>query len=1211
MPPSNILHAGTDPDLLTRLREMLDSSARADIAVGYFFISGFEIIADSLARLDRVRILVGRADRPTLEAVARELPQRHALRQQLETDDTVPRRQRAAVAGDSVAHIAADVALLPQTGPAQHSIALLRELVAAGRVEVRAYRRSPLHAKAYLCWYDNHAEPGAAVVGSSNLTLAGFSGNTELNVRVTGDAEMSALREWFDALWEDAEDIGQDLALELDRSWALAQTPPYHVYLKALYELYHSDLSGGDLVPSRTEELANFQLDAVRRGLAMIEAHGGCYVGDVVGLGKTFVGAELLRQLRLSYPQDGPPLVLCPAGLKPMWDSFNERFSLGAAVVSHSMIAGPPETEFDEELGRYVETGPAGHGIILEQQYANRGPVLVDEAHNFRNDNRRSRGLRRYLEAGDHKVVLLSATPQNLGPMDIYRQLTLFLDDTEHGLNLEPVSLGDYFRNVQRWVEYRTDYENYLAEHRAWQEASQKRQTGGTARPRRGGFAGAGTPPSPEPQPEPQPPVRPAGPRAEIEQALSPVFIRRRRKDIRDLYGDTALVGGQPVRFPEPRLDNVAYRLDRVYAKAGSYDELMERLRQHRAVRYRATDYINPAASARPEYRDLFRSRDRIAGLMAVLLLKRLESSIEAFRSTLNALLRSNRNFRAALDAGYVPIGRIASRLLSGQSFDADDLLEVLRQEEEARQSGGRRPGALHAAADFDLARWTEDLDADYECLNGILARVGDITPADDDKLSALRQFLDRPEVRSGKLLIFSEAETTIEYLYRELNPDGRKADIGRLTGSNRHEAENIVKRFAPTWNLPANESRPGPELRVLLATDIVSEGQNLQDCARVLNYDLHWNPVRLVQRFGRVDRIGTEHDVIHLHNMWPDTAVDADLSLTDRLRRRIQSFHDLIGLDSKLLSDAERLNSGAMYRIYEARQLPEIDDGLDEVAAHQRAVSLLQRIQEDDPDLWRIITELPDGIRSARAVPVASAATIPDVPAVLDTSDVPNDFYVQNTLAIEGGQPPLLTGPAATMAMAMASPFDAPRPGETIVLLEAGGISNCYAVGSDPAGGSDLVPRPISPGQFIAAAECRRDTPAEPLPAETNERVMAAFEVFRLDSQRRLGRARRRRDTQARRYVSRQLNIARNEPGRDAAEVRQLETLRRIFLSDLTPPVETALREIRELKLEGHALRTRLEALRERYRLNPPDDSEPPPPQAQVIRIVCSDGLV
>ena len=1164
----NILHASTNPTLLERLKDMLGSSARADIAVGYFFIGGFESVADDLARLDKVRILVGRTDRHVLEEVALGLQQSDALQAQLEADSLVRRSQRAEVANQAVAHIAEGVSVLPQEQGTESAVTKLRDMVASGKVEVRAYLRSPLHSKAYLCWYDNHAEPGAAVVGSSNLTLAGFTGNTELNVRVTGDAEMNALRDWFDALWDDSEDISGALVSELDRSWALAKTPPYHVYLKALYELYYTEVGGGELpLPPRREELANFQIDAVSRGLAMIEAHGGCYIGDVVGLGKTFIGAELLRQLRVSYPNDGPPLILCPAGLRPMWQRFNERFGLGAEVVSHSMIAAPPDADFDEEAGRYVDPEPSGHGIVLENAYPNRGPLLVDEAHNFRNVNRRSNELRQYLASGDHKVVLVSATPQNLGPMDIYRQLTLFMDDTEHGLSIEPISLDEYFRNAQRWLAYRAEYENYKAEFDAWQ-----------------GSGSRGTPPLP--------PSKPSVPRAEIEQALSPVFIRRRRKDIRDLYGDSAEVNGSPVRFPEPVLDNVTYRLDKVYAKAGSLEELGRLLRKHEASRYRAIKYIKPEAKRNPEYRDLFRAGDRIAGLMSVLLLKRLESSIEAFRSTQKSLMRSNRNFREALNSGYVPIGSTATRLLSGQSFDTDDLLEVLQQEEERRgqqQSGGHGK-LVHDVEDFETDRWIEDLDADFACLSGILARVEGISPEDDDKLRALRRFLDQPQVRAGKVLIFSEAETTVEYLYGELNPGGRDPEIARLTGNTRHDAENIVKRFSPDSNLSEGERLPGSKIRVLLATDIVSEGQNLQDCARVLNYDLHWNPVRLIQRFGRVDRIGTQHAVINLHNMWPDVEVDAELSLTERLHKRIQSFHDLIGLDSKLLSDAERLNANAMYRIYEGKDLPEIDDSLDEMATNQRAVALLQRIQANDPDLWRTITALPDGIRSALQVWPKQA-------------EASGESYVQDVLAIEGSQAPLIS---PTILASAPSPFDDPRQGETLALLSAGGVRGCYAVDSG------LLPRSISPAQFVAAVECSPDTSAMPLPTGTNERVMSAFESFRTDFQRRLGMARRSRDTRARRYVSRQLSIAVGAAWENDTELRRIETLRRIFLGDVSPQVENALGEIRTLRLEGTALRTRLEALRERYRLNPPDDADSSRPQKpHIVRIVCSDGLV
>ena len=1162
----NILHSATDPTLLGRLKEMLGSSARADIAVGYFFISGFEAVAEDLGKLEKVRILVGRTDRRVVEEVAVGLQQTQALQARLEADQLVQRRQRPEIAQQAVDRITDGVAVLPQEAGSQQAVAKLRDLIALGKVEVRAYVRSPLHAKAYLCWYEGHAEPGSAVVGSSNLTLAGFTGNTELNVRVTGDAEMSALREWFDELWEDSEDIGPALVKELERSWALARTTPYHVYLKALYELYYTEFGGGPLpVRPRDEELANFQLDAVSRGLSMIETHGGCYIGDVVGLGKTFIGAEILRQLRMSHPTDGPPLILCPAGLRPMWQVFNERFGLGAEVVSHSMIAAPPEAEFDEELGRYVDVEAVGQGVVLNRVYPNRGPVLVDEAHNFRNVNRRSAGLIDYLESGDHKVVLLSATPQNLGPMDIYRQLRLFLDDTEHGLNIEPVSLEGYFHNAQKWLEYRAEYENWEAELVSW-------QMGGSR----------GTPPVP--------PGKPSIPNADISQVLAPVFIRRRRKDIQDLYGDTATVDGKPVRFPDPALDNVEYRLDKVYEKAGSLQELQSLLKDHKAARYRATEYLTLAAAKKPEYRDLFRARDRIARLMGVLLLKRLESSIEAFRSTLQSLMNSNRNFKEALETGYVPIGSTATRLLSGQSFDADDLLEVLEQEEERRKrAGAKRDKLVHNAEDFEADKWSEDLDKDHKLLSEILDRVRNIGPEDDDKLRALRRFLARPDVKAGKVLVFSEAETTIEYLYRELNPGGKDAELARLTGSTRHDAERIIKRFSPTWNLAEREQVPGPEIRVLFATDIVSEGQNLQDCARVLNYDLHWNPVRLIQRFGRVDRIGTEHDVINLHNMWPDMAVDEELSLTDRLHNRIQSFHDLIGLDSKLLSEAERLNANAMYRIYEGKKLPEIDDGLDEVAANQRAITLLQRIQEEDPDLWQTITNLPDGIRSALQVST-------------DQVEVSDESYAQNVLALEGSQAPLMS--PATLS-AIPSPFDDPKQGETLVLLSAGGVRSCYAVDKD------LQPRSISPAQFIAAAECEAETAAAPLPADTNERVMAAFEVFRTDFQNRLGRSRRPRDTRARRYVSKHLSIAMREARDNGVDVARVEVLRRIFLGDVSAPVESALSEIRNLRLEGSVLLTRLEALRERYRLNPPDDSERSHSQEpQVIHIVCSDGL-
>ena len=1161
----NILHSTTDPDLITRLKEMLGSANRADIAVGYFFVSGFGAVADELSRLGKIRILVGRTDRETLEAVALGLQQQDALQARLAVDATVQRSQREVFSQGAVSSIAAGVSTLPQTDDAQNSIAKLQELIGAGFLEIRAYPKELLHAKAYLCWYDSHAEPGAAIVGSSNFTLAGFTGNTELNVRVTGDAEMSELSRWFDALWADSVDITDALTVELDRSWAIARTPPYHVYLKALYELYGSGVSDAPELPLPTGpvDLANFQIDAVRWGLNTIDRYGGCYIGDVVGLGKTFIGAELLRQLKQSYPRDGNPLIICPAGLIPMWERVNEIYQLGAAVVSQSVIAPPAGAEFDEELEQYVDVDVDIRGVVLAEEYPYRGAVLVDEAHNFRNINRRSEGLRDYLEHGDHKVVLMSATPQNLGPRDIYRQLRFFLDETQHGLNIEPIRLEDYFRSAELWHGYRMEQEDYRAQRSQW---------------RRGGMQG----------PEPQRPTPPLSPQASVENVLTPVFIRRRRRDLRELYGDTATVNDQPVRFPNPVLGNLEYKLDRVYAKAGPFDELQNLLRNHRASRYRATDYLTEEATSKDEYRDLLRAKGRIAGLIRALVLKRLESSVEAFRSTVNALIGSNRNFKEALDAGYVPIGNTATRMLAGSQFDADELLDVLQQEEQRRQERGRQRARLvHSTGDFKTDQWLDDLDEDYETLSEIKDRIKGIGPGDDDKLHSLQSFLERQDVAQGKVLIFSESETTVNYLFEQLNPGGKHADIARLSGSvGREGAVNIVRRFSPVSNL----SSPGNELRILLATDVVSEGQNLQDCARVLNYDLHWNPVRLIQRFGRVDRIGSTHSDIYLHNMWPDLEVDEGLALTDRLYNRIQMFHDLIGLDNRLLSDAERVNEAIMYRIYEGKELPDFNDELDEVAAGQRAQSLLQRIQRDDPELWQTVLGLPDGIRSALKSQATSGRF----------EDNEDHAFVQAPMEMEGAQMPMTPADGAAP-----SPFDPPGLGETLVLLAAGDVKSCYAVGSD------LNPRQITSAQFVAAAECEADTQTESIPDDTNQRVMAAFREFQRDAARRLGSLRRRSDTRNRRYLSRQLNWAIEEAITDNGNAQSIETLRTIFLGDLPSAVESQLTEIRTMQITGSALLTRLSALRERYRLNPPDQTGNVAPTPQVIRIVCSDGLV
>ena len=600
--------------------------------------------------------------------------------------------------------------------------------------------------------------------------------------------------------------------------------------------------------------------------------------------------------------------------------------------------------------------------------------------------------------------------------MDIYRQLRLFLDDTEHGLPLEPLNLEAYFSNAQKWIEYRM---------------------GGRELPDRTRCMGA-RPPGAHTSGGAARTYRATGQhRAGVGACIHPPPPARHRRPLRQ-YGDR-----ERAACPLPGAETGERRIPpRTGSTRGPVPSSRSRMHSRRTRRGDTRPRRTWARrfKERPEYRGLLRARDRIAGLMKVLLLKRLESSVAAFRSTLNSLIQSNRNFREALGTGYVPVGATATRLLAGQGFDPDDLLEILQQEEAL----GTTRGAAYPTEHFDTDKWITDLDADYEVLGGLADRVRDIAPDDDDKLRALRAFLARPEVRSGKVLIFSEAETTINYLYEQLNPGGNDPEIARLSGGNRANAENIISRFSPRSNPPAARPMPDLEIRVLLATDVVSEGQNLQDCARVLNYDLHWNPVRLIQRFGRVDRIGTEHDVIDLHSMWPDTDVDAGLELTDRLNQRIQSFHDLIGLDNRLLSETERLNADAMYRIY----------GEQAAAGGRRRT----RRGRSAPARRGPPTAHPRGQPGVVADshgpagwnPVSAADRAAEAAGCRQQRARPGRDAHRGRTATPSCR-------RRTWCRRSRRPLDDPVAGETLVLLAAGDVHGCYAVGDS------LEPRAIT----------------------------------------------------------------------------------------------------------------------------------------------------
>ena len=1080
-----ILHAHSDPQFTERLRSVLaEANAQphsVDIAVGYFYLSGFTQVADLLAtRPGQVRILIGRTDTPTRSEIASGYNPREPAEGYHAAQN---RREEAAARDETVDNVSRNAAAQAQDDASEAGIKSLAQLIAGGKVDVRAYVKDRMHAKAYIGYTGLESAPGTAIIGSTNFSRAGFTGNTELNYPVTHGGDISEVCQWFERLWNESEPVSDQVVEQLRNSWPMATPEPYLIYLKVLYELYGDTLGEEIAAPGPPPvELTDYQQDAVNAGLAMLEKHGGCYIADVVGMGKTYVGAEILRRLSIAERDAGDPLIICPASLREMWERACVRFGLQDADVL--------------SRGRLTEASVSGDRS-LQKMLRNAGPVLIDEAHGFRNNSQRRRVLLNLLKgAKAHKVILLSATPQNLAPTDILRQLELFLNSADHRLPGVTGNLSQHF----------------------------------------------------------PPDVANADPQR-IADVLQHVLIRRRRQDIKRNYPNST-VGGQPIRFPEPQLSNREYDLNHAYRKAGGIEQIIGLLKQYKAARYRPGKYLHEDRKDRPEYANIVRSqRGNLAGIMTTNLWKRLESSIPAFQSTLDVLIESNRRFRDQILSGAVSRDEgvqdseeaLTIDLPNDEDFDTDEL----DQEEEyivIREQSYR-------SEDFKCPQWLEDLESDHRALSAIRNALRNVKAdpegdaSDDAKLHEIKSFVKSPGVVGEKVLIFTESKVTANYLHKQLSADNPGVNVDILMGGDSRSARKVA-RFSPKSNeqfdLPESE-----QTRILVATDVIAEGQNLQDCNRVVSYDLHWNPVTLIQRFGRVDRITTEHDEIYLHNMMPDPAVESATGIRERVSERVQSFHDLIGLDNVILENGERVNPESIYAIYDG-EMPEETDGISEsLAVAQEANALLNRIRREQPEVWQKLWLMPDGLRATM------------------TAD------------------------------------EHPNVGSTIALVTSGDDKRGYSVNS----AGDVTE--LTHAELVRRVACEPDTPAVPLPPDTNARVSAAATALAEELVPKPAEPEpRRRDDQVTRYVNRAIGQLRLDDHADAAYLRHVESLRVAFTAEL--PVSVNER-IRALMREGTAGQQLLEALTAIAPELPKSESsgESQPKPAGDVRVVCSIGIV
>jgi len=935
------IYDNIETKLTEGLRNAMAGATSVDACVGYFNLRGWNQLSESVDQLasDRAcRLLVGMSVGPDEELRAH-------LQSSFGSNGTAPRIDPAGAKKHVDRVLKQFHTQLIQGLPTNASEATLRKLVAqlrSGKLTIRLYVRHPLHAKLYLVTRQELITPVVGYLGSSNLTFSGLSGNGELNIDVTDQDAARKLQCWFDDRWNDqlCLDIGDRLIELIEASWAgEALISPYHVYLKMAYHLAEDARLGLQefRIPSIFgKKLYDYQEAAVRIAARYLNQQGGVLIGDVVGLGKTMMATALARLRQEEFGDT--TLIICPPNLTGMWTWYCERYELTARIVS---------------------TGKHGAELVDDKRDFKRYKlVLIDESHNLRNtDTRLYRNISGYIERNGSRCILLSATPYNKQYGDLAAQIGLFVS-ADQDLGIRPEAA---IRDAGGEVEFTRKHPVNLRTLSAFRQSEIA---------------------------------------DDWRDLMRRYLVRRTRTFIKNHYteedqnGRRYLLGqdGSRSYFPDRVPKTVAFEMgDTTYARLVR-DDVVERINQLSLPRYGLGEFIDPAARAnattaeRQIADDLGRAGVRLKGFTRTGLYKRLESSGDSFLLSIKRHILKNEIYLHALANDLpVPIGpqTMDHRLLDATELDTELDEPELELEDKATPRDTYKVAAerqynqwlakRNAAPKSDTHRWlpaslfrpdlTVLLAHDVKLLREILECGRDWTPHSDPKLLALRDLLGTVHP-DEKVLVFTQYADTARYLARQLGPVFGAQLESVTSGSG--NATAIAQRFSPKSN---NIFRQLPdELRVLITTDVLSEGQNLQDAHIVVNYDLPWAIIRLIQRVGRIDRIGQEAEAILCYSFLPAEGIENLIRLRDRVRKRLNENASVVGADERFFEGDDETDDG-LVDLYNERSGVLDDDGADEeVDLASYAFQIWKDATDHDKALAKAVEGLDDVVYATRA---------------------------------------------------------------------------------------------------------------------------------------------------------------------------------------------------------------------------------------------------
>jgi len=952
-----------EQELLPALQNTLDVSERADFCVGYFNLRGWKHLADHIEHLvggdnQCCRLLVGMQQNASEEL-------RKALsffRRNGRLDNGTVLRLKRELAKEFRKQLTVGA----PTDADEKALQKLASQIREQKVKVKLYLRHPLHAKLYLLFPRQYNLESIAFLGSSNLTFSGLLGQGELNVDVKDDTALAQLAQWFEDRWNDrwCVDISDELIEIIEESWAREEAiPPYHIYLKIAYHLAHEARMGlkefsipGDF----GNRLFDYQVAAVKIAARHLNERGGVMVGDVVGLGKTLMATALARIFEDDYGLE--TLIICPKNLVGMWKDYRHRYRLRAEVLSITQAQSKLP-----DMRRYRL-------------------VLIDESHNLRNrEGKRYKVIRDYIAQNDSKCILLTATPYNKTYQDLSNQLRLFIsDDDDLGIRPETLlrEIGEVEFSRRHDASPRSIAAFEKSEHADdWRELMRLFLVRRTRSFIKDNYALVDCPQ--------------CGTTIQATEATcSMCDYVRQPDDKRYLLFSDGQKSFFPVRSPQTLTfsntagDGEPDAYARLYA-----DCVVDVINGLRLPRYGLGNYLKPDPKEAPTQAeekvidDLSRAGKRLMGFCRTNLFKRLESSGEALVLSVERHILRNYLFIHALEQKQaLPIGPQDAAMLATNLNDEDrELFDDERQEDEDFEEGLEASGPRteeqfkHLAARVyasyqtqyarrfkwlrpDLFKRTlkKHLLEDARALLGILQQFGAWKQEEDTKLDALCDLLTERHP-DEKVLVFSQFADTVRYLGDALKTRGLDK-LAAVTGDT-DDPTAVAWRFSPESNDKRKEIQPAQELRVLLTTDVLSEGQNLQDAHIVVNYDLPWALIRLIQRAGRIDRIGQKAEAILCYSFLPADGVEKIIRLRARVRQRLQENEEVVGSDELFFEDSDR--DQLIIDLYNEKA--GLLDGEDdrEVDLASQAYQIWTNAIRQDPRLQRIIEEMPGVVYS------------------------------------------------------------------------------------------------------------------------------------------------------------------------------------------------------------------------------------------------------